>query len=224
MKIWLTIEKGARLRFTGHLDLMRAMQRALRRSDLPVRFSNGFNPHMLLTFAAPLPLGMPGRREILEVPVGQDIDAAEFMDRLNRALPPDIRVRAARAVDDAHPAPMALLKAATYLFELDEECPSSLPTFEALPMLLEKTELIALRKTKTGEKLTDIRPLIHSVETVAKNCFAATLALCESGTVKPDLFLTELSKIAGVQKPDAMITRLKLLGIKDGAFCPLEES
>ena len=64
MKMWLTMEKGARIRFTGHLDLMRTMQRALRRSGLPVRYSQGFNPHMLLNAAAPLSLGMPGLREL----------------------------------------------------------------------------------------------------------------------------------------------------------------
>ena len=54
MKMIVVFEKKERLRLIGHLDLMRAMQRALRRSDLPLRYSQGFNPHILLNFAAPL--------------------------------------------------------------------------------------------------------------------------------------------------------------------------
>ena len=53
----VVFEKGKTLRYIGHLDLMRAMQRALRRSGLPIRYSNGFNPHIRLSFAAPLSVG-----------------------------------------------------------------------------------------------------------------------------------------------------------------------
>ncbi|MBR6754287.1 MAG: TIGR03936 family radical SAM-associated protein, partial [Clostridia bacterium] len=62
MKMLVIFEKSERLRHIGHLDLMRAMQRALRRSGLPIAFSQGFNPHVLLNFAAPLSVGMPGKR------------------------------------------------------------------------------------------------------------------------------------------------------------------
>ena len=57
MKMLVVFEKTPRLRHIGHLDLMRAIQRSLRRSGLPIRYSQGFNPHMLMSFAAPLALG-----------------------------------------------------------------------------------------------------------------------------------------------------------------------
>ena len=63
MKMWLILEKGARIRFIGHLDLMRTMQRALRRSGLPVRYSNGFNPHMLIYLSSPIALGLKSTSE-----------------------------------------------------------------------------------------------------------------------------------------------------------------
>ena len=107
MKMIVVFEKGARLRHIGHLDLMRAMQRALRRSDLPLRYSQGFNPHILLNFAAPLSVGMPGKREIMEVPLEREVSAEEFLQKLTAALPPDLPCLSARPVDDRHPAPMA---------------------------------------------------------------------------------------------------------------------
>ena len=79
MKMLVVFEKSPRIRHIGHLDLMRAMQRALRRSGLPVKFSQGFNPHLLLTFAAPLSVGMPGRREVMEIPLAHDVSEEEFL-------------------------------------------------------------------------------------------------------------------------------------------------
>ena len=69
MRMMVVFEKGEALRYIGHLDLMRTVQRALRRSELPVKYSNGFNPHIRLSFAAPLSVGVIGLRELMEVPV-----------------------------------------------------------------------------------------------------------------------------------------------------------
>ena len=224
MKMWLTMEKGARIRFTGHLDLMRTMQRALRRSDLPVRYSQGFNPHMLLNAAAPLSLGMPGLREVIEVPVGEDIDPAAFQGRLNAALPPDLRCRAVRSLPDEHPAPMAMLRAAQYLMELDEDDPNSATCMAALPRMLAAEALPAVRKTKTGEKPCDVRPMIYDAQALGPRTICATLALCEAGTLKPDLFLSVLAGLAGTEKPDAFITRMQLFAMKDGILTRLEDA
>ena len=224
MKMWLTMEKGARIRFTGHLDLMRTMQRALRRSDLPVRYSQGFNPHMLLNAAAPLSLGMPGLREVIEVPAGEDIDPAAFQDRLNAALPPDLRCRAVRSLPDEHPAPMAMLRAAQYLMELDEDDPNSATCMTALPRMLAAEALPAVRKTKTGEKPCDVRPMIYDAQALGPRTICATLALCEAGTLKPDLFLSVLAGLAGTEKPDAFITRMQLFAMKDGSLTRLEDA
>ena len=160
MKMIVVFEKTPRLRHIGHLDLMRAMQRALRRSGLPLRYSQGFNPHILLTFAAPLSVGMPGKREIMEVPIEGEMTEEAFLEKLRPALPPELPCLAARAVDDRHPAPMAQLAAAMYEAELDE-VPDGLA--EAIPAFLAQDNIPAIRKTKTGMKPCDIRPMIYDL-------------------------------------------------------------
>lgn len=213
----VVFEKKERLRHVGHLDLMRAMQRALRRSGVPIAFSKGFNPHLLLTFAAPLSVGMAGRREIMEVPLSADMDEEEFKTRLRAALPPELPCVAVRAVDDRHPAPMAQLEAASYLIEVKEHAPEIMA---ALSPLMERKEIMALRKTKSGEKMVDIRPLIYELKPVDDTHFACTLALCEAATCKPELLLDALTQQAGLeQRPWVMCTRTQMLG-KDGV--PLE--
>ena len=104
----VVFEKGETLRYIGHLDLMRAMQRALRRSGLPIRYSNGFNPHIRLSFAAPLSVGVVGLRELMEVPLEGGVTEQAFQDGMNAVLPDCLRIRQCRALEDGFPALMSL--------------------------------------------------------------------------------------------------------------------
>ena len=218
MKMIVVFEKAPRLRHIGHLDLMRAMQRALRRSGLPLRYSQGFNPHILLTFAAPLSVGMPGRREVMEVPIEGEMTGEAVLEKLSAALPPDLPVLSVQPVDDRHPAPMALLSAAMYQAEL-ESVPEGFG--ETVERYLSQKEIPAVRKTKTGMKPCDLRPMIYGLS-LSGNTLNMALALCESATCKPDLLLSSLFEFAGTERPRALITRTQLLGEKDGALVPLE--
>lgn len=218
MKMIVVFEKTPRLRHIGHLDLMRAMQRALRRSGLPLRYSQGFNPHILLTFAAPLSVGMPGKREVMEVPIEGEMTGEAFLAKLSAALPPDLPVLSVQPVDDRHPAPMALLTAAVYQAEL-ETVPENFG--EMVEKYLAQKEIPAVRKTKTGMKPCDLRPMIYGL-TLNGNTLTMVLAQCESATCKPDLLLSSLFEFAGAERPRALITRTQLLGEKSGSLVPLE--
>jgi len=218
MKMIVVFEKAPRLRHIGHLDLMRAMQRALRRSGLPLCYSQGFNPHILLSFAAPLSVGMPGRREIMEVPLAEEMTAEAFLQKLSSALPPDLPCLEAHPVDDRHPAPMALLSAAVYEAEM-ETAPEGLSA--AMEKYLAQKEIPAVRKTKSGLKSCDLRPMIYDLS-LTGGVLRMTLALCEKATCKPDLLLDSLFAFSGLPRPRALITRTALLGEKDGALVPLE--
>ena len=218
MKMIVVFEKAPRLRHIGHLDLMRTMQRALRRSGLPLRYSQGFNPHILLTFAAPLSVGMPGRREIMEVPIEGEMTGEAFLQKLSPALPPDLPCLDAHPVDDRHPAPMAQLAAAIYEARM-ETVPPGLD--KAVDAFLAQREIQAVRKTKTGLKPCDIRPMIYDLS-LREDRLRMVLALCEKATCKPDLLLSSLFDFAQLQRPRMLVTRLQLLGEDKGVFCPLE--
>ncbi len=217
MKAWIVFEKKQRLRHIGHLDLMRAMQRALRKSDLPICFSQGFNPHLQLTFAAPLSVGMYGLREVLEVPLHGDITADEVYNRLSAALPPELPCLSVRMVEDQHPAPMALLRAAEFDIELLENAGI---IRAAVPGFFGRQEIIATRKTKKGEAPCDIRPMIFNLLVTRDGHLRAVLSLCESATCKPDLLMQALSDYAGLpEKPRTLVARTQLYGDN---FAPLE--
>ncbi len=216
MKMLTVFEKGARLRHIGHLDLMRAMQRSLRRSGLPIRYSQGFNPHMLLTFAAPLALGHTGLREMMETPLAEPVREEDFLRILTASLPEDIRPVNAKAVEDTHKSPMALLRAARYQICFPE---GNAPAPEALEAFLQRQEIPMLKKTKSGEKTVDLKPMIHECAVHDGKLFA-TLALTEGASCKPELLLDAL--YSPLPRPRVLVTRLCLFGEEDGCLVPLE--
>lgn len=215
MKMLVVFEKLGAHRFIGHLDLVRAMQRALRRSGLPVCYSQGFNPHLLLSFAAPLSVGTEGEREIMELPLAGGISEADFLDTINRALPEGLKARAARLLPDEAPPAMARLFSAVYRLVPDGNADT---LRAALPGFLEQERIPYLKKTKSGERMDDLRPLIYNL-TFKDGALIAVLAAAESGTAKPDQLADALCAFAGIDKPRFSITRAALL---DEAFVPLE--
>ena len=213
-------EKGARLRHIGHLDIQRAMQRALRRSGLPVSYSKGFNPHILLTFASALATGAMGEKEILDVSLDAPVEADAFMTAMNAALPPDMQLSFAKPMEDRHPALMAMVRAADYELTIqDDEAARVLAG--ALPGFLQQESIMALRKSKSGMKECDIRPLIHNLRMEGRTVLAR-LTLTEASTCKPDMLMTALSAFAGIDVPRVLVNRKGLLGEQNGALVPLE--
>lgn len=90
VRIWF--EKTGRVKFVSHLDIMRCMTRAVRRAKIPLWYTEGFNPHPYLNFLQPMPLGIEGRNEPLDIRIEGDITNDEIKDRLNSVLPEGIRI------------------------------------------------------------------------------------------------------------------------------------
>ena len=88
----ITFEKKDLARFVGHLDLQTLFQRALKRARVPVAYSQGFNPHMLISFAQPLPLGMESLCEMVDIELTREVEPSEIINGLNTSLPTGFRV------------------------------------------------------------------------------------------------------------------------------------
>ena len=222
MRMLAVFEKGERIRHIGHLDIQRSVQRGLRRSGLPVAYSQGFNPHILITFASALSTGACGKREIMDVTMAEDVTAEEFLVRINRAMPPEMQVSEARAVDQHHPSLMSLLRAAEYdLLIRDISTGERLSAL--VPEFLSRDSIPAMRKTKTKLSECNIRPLILSLRG-DKNHLYATLVLTERESCKPQMLLEAMKQMAGITEEVRMlVTRTALLGENSrGEMIPLE--
>ena len=221
MRAMIRFGKQPRLRFISHLDLQRFFQRALNRTGLPVAYTQGFNPHAIMSFGSALALGWTSEYEILDVKLSVPMGRKRTEEAMRQALPEDLPVLEVRMVDDRHPAPMAMVRASDYEIALSGENAGAV--LDAVDAFLASEQVMAVRKTKSGEKEIDIRPLAISLER-AGDVLLARLKLTETDTLKPDLLVNSLAKLAGVEPPEARIHRKCLLGEDEsGALQPLME-
>ncbi len=212
-------EKAYPLRHIGHLDLMRTMQRALRRSGLPVAYSHGFNPHIKMSFASPLSVGIAGEREIFDVSLESGCMEAEFVEAMNGVMPASLQIKGARLISDEFPTLMGL--AAGSRFRMETELPAQ--TFEgAMQTLLAMKEYRALRKTKSGEAVCDILPFIHTL-TLRGNTISFTARNLQSGSLKPTVVMDALFQLSCQTHCDYTVIREAILALNaEGNLTPLE--
>ena len=90
MRYLIKFSKGEGIKFISHLDLMRTIQRIIRRSGVPIEYSKGFNPHMALSLAQPLSVGVYSD-EYMDIVLTEEMNVADLLARLNEAAPPTIR-------------------------------------------------------------------------------------------------------------------------------------
>jgi radical SAM-linked protein len=155
-RLWLTFGVGGSLRWLGHLDLFRAWERALRRGDLPLLYSQGFNPRPRMAIALPLPLGLTGEGELLDVLLTHPVPPLEIAHRVRPQLPTGLTLRGVEEADLGVPSLQSQLRAAEYIVRL-----------KAMPVDLSQRvqELLAAERwprQRRGREY-DLRPLIRAM-------------------------------------------------------------
>ena len=205
----IMFSKTGRAKYVSHLDLVRAMTRAVRRADIPLWYTEGFNRHPYLTFASPLSLGYEGLRETMDIRMADDFPYDELAARLNAALPEGLAVISAADVV----AKAGDLAAAEYRLTIHLPASVIQETLAANELPVEK------RTKKKTMKTIDILPYFKNavVEAAGENETVVTVALPSGGNenVNPGLFITALKGVVGADV-DAEVLRLRLL-LADGS-------
>ena len=166
MKARVKFNKYGVVRFIGHLDVMRYFQKAMRRAGIDISYSQGYNPHQLMSFASPLGVGITSDGEYLDIALNSDIDKDEFIDRLNAQMVEGIEVLYfVRLKDDAKNS-MSKVSAADYAIcikddYLDDKYIGKEETFKYLfTEFIKRDEIVVLKKSKKSEKEVDIKEFI----------------------------------------------------------------
>ena len=197
MKKQLIFYKGGRLRFVGHLDMMRTMQRALTRAGIPLAYSQGFNPHPHMSFASPLALGCTGERDIMEIRIEKDMTDREVMDGLNEQLPEGLRILAVRTVEGKEDAIMAKVKINEYRIEF----PKDLDAQEAMNDLMAQETIMLTKLAKVhGRKQPvqiDVKPLIFGIDWTDEHTMVIRCAGGSETNLKPELLLEKIYQTMG---------------------------
>jgi radical SAM-linked protein len=198
--------KTEAMRFTGNLDLHRAIERALRRARLPLAYTLGFHPHPRITLASALALGCTSEAELVDFWLEEDSPPEEVLERSSQASPPGIRFAAVTRVPLAAPSLPAVLRSCEYQIELaEEDVPHEL---DARVDSLLGSEAIP---RKRREKNYDLRPLIEGLRLTPRTTRGPSLwmrlASREGATGRPEEVLLTL----GIDPAAARIQRTRLL-------------
>ena len=203
MRVRITFTKQGALRYTGHLDLHRLWERAMRRADLPITYSQGFHPQPRMSLAAALPLGFSSRCEMLDVLLNDEIPLEDIRVRLKDNLPHDIQVTNIESVDERAPALQTQVVSAQYHVQLTEPVDGS----DLKRRVAELLESESIPRERRG-KFYDLRPLIEALTAdIESSTLQMTLAAREGATGRPDEVLTAL----GIEPEYARVERTRLI-------------
>ena len=219
MRMLIRFGKKSRLRFISHLDLQRFLHMALNRTGLPIKYFEGFNPHPIMAFGSALALGWTSEYEILDVKLSAPMGRKRCEDAMRAALPVDLPVLEVKLVDDKFPSVMAQVYASDYRIELSGEGAEAI--LAKIPQFMAADEVLAMKKSKSGMKEINIRPLVLSLE-VRDGGVDARLMLTEKESLKADLLMKTLGEMAGAEA-DVRVHRKCLLAMCGGELKPLME-
>lgn len=118
-RLRLTFAIGGPMRYVSHLDTMRTWERTIRRARLPLAYTQGFSPHPRIALAAPLPVGIDGERELMDLWLDEPIAPVDGVHALNEAVPPGLEVVSIEEVGDRLPSLQSQLASARYRVRLD---------------------------------------------------------------------------------------------------------
>jgi radical SAM-linked protein len=220
-KYRLAITKGEEIRYVSHLDYMRAVERAVRRSKLPAAYSEGFNPHMKMAFASALSVGVASEAEYMDIELTEELDPAAVGGALARQLPTGIAVRGVRAVGAGRAALMAVVNLATYRIRVPlpadalEAAEASVNAFNAA------SAVPYVKESPKGRREIDVKNFVRSIAAARRPDsleLALAVAITPAGSVKPAVVLAALVKYFGLSAdPDAALVTRTGLFVADGS-------
>lgn len=205
MRAVIRFSKSENIKYISHLDVLRMFQRALKRAELPVSFSGGFHPHMLLSFALAAPVGVASQAEYAEVTLDDAILCGELKERLERVLPGECEVMEVFELDEKYPSLMAAVSAADYILRF--ETSQALKVEKYIKDLQDCPEIIIMKKTKKGVKPTDIKPMIYDMRFNGGK-LECCLASGGQNNLRPDSLAELIRENTGLRAESIMRTQL----------------
>ncbi|GCD09141.1 radical SAM protein [Clostridium tagluense] len=223
--------KDSEIKFIAHLDLMRTLQKIIKRSELPVEYSKGFNPHMAVSIAQPLSVGTYSNGEYMDVVLNCELEEKYIMDKMNDNSPRGIKVLdVVKVIPGEGKKPsqaMATIDAAKYTIKL--KCTQEEDALEILQSLLDKSEWNIIKTSKkSGEKMVNIKPLVYKFEYEVEGSILVikTLVACGSRNNLSAQLLADyiVGNTAYINKEAFVdIEREEMYGTKDDKLVTLSE-
>ena len=229
MRYVIKFTKESSIKFISHLDLMRTLQRVIRRANLPMEYSKGFNPHMAMSIAQPLSVGVYSDAEYMDIVLVEELNEEEIINRLNAKTASGIKFLTAKKVvtkegEKKVPQTMALVDAARFTVKI--LCEDAKVVEEKMQELEKKAEWTTIKKSKKGEKEVNLRTMIKEMKYWINDNELILNILVSSGSrehLSPDLVASYIkSNIEEiVEEAFIDIKREEMYVLKDDKYVPI---
>lgn len=211
MRVRVKFAKTGIMRYVGHLDLMRFFQKAVKRAELPIRYSEGFNPHQIMSFASPLGVGLTSEGEYMDIDLKEHVDAVESLKALNANMVEGLEITGFKYLPDDAEKCMSAVTAASYIVTYkdskDDACYIDNIADLKVKFFDEAHSINIVKKTKKGERELDLKPLIYRFNIEVKDGVPVYDLLLSSGStdnIKPELVIKAFQEFIGLPEFDEL--------------------
>lgn len=228
MKVRIQFSKHGVMKFIGHLDIMRYFQKAMRRAGVDIAYSGGYSPHQIMSFAAPLGVGLESDGEYLDIEVNSHNGAAQMMADLNAVMVDGIRILSIRMLPEQAKNAMASVAAAGYLIRFRNGYEPDFDYKETLKDFYAQDTIPFVKQTKKSELELDLKPAIYELE-IRDDMIYMFVDASSAGNIKPSMVMEAFYRFQGKELPEfgLEITRTDTYTVleKDGVrqFVPLRD-
>ena len=214
MKLRIRFSKKGPVKFIGHLDILRYFQKAFRRAEFDMVYSQGYHPHPVQSFASPLGVGLESEGEYMDIEVHSMDEPEQMLARLNAQMTEGITATALSVLQDDAKNSMSILAAADYSVRFREgRMPCSHDDLtEKIDRFLSLDEIQVRKKTKKNDLVIDIRPMIRNLSVQADGSVLMQVSAGSSANLKPELLLESMFAREGITLDPfvLLITRLEM--------------
>lgn len=205
-KIRICYSQGESVRFISHLDFLRTITRTFRRAGMPIKYSEGFNPHMVMTIGLPLSVGTTSVCDCLDAELTEDVDLQKLKDTLNACAPVGIVINDIKSCDGLKP----LYQIDSALYEADFVTDKEID----VQRYIDEKEIIIEKKSKRKIKEVNIKDFIRSVKIKSSDGKSHSLMLhINAGNfsnLKPELVVHSMEKYFGCTASNLRIERKEI--------------
>lgn len=187
------------MKFIGHLDIMRYFQKAIRRAEIDIAYTEGLSPHMIMSFAAPLGVGLTSDAEYMDIELRTPISSEKAIEALNRVNVEGITVTGFWQIpDDKKNKAMTLVAAADYTLRFRKGYAPKGDWQSNISHFFAQKSILVMKKTKKDEKEVDIRPMIYEMS-VNAGTVSMKLAAGSAANLKPELVMDAYLNTLGME-------------------------
>lgn len=202
MKIRIKFTKQGPVKFIGHLDIMRYFQKVMRRAQVDIRYSEGFSPHQIMSFAAPLGVGLTSNGEYMDIEVLSTKDSKTMIEQMNQVMVEGTRVLSYRRLEDSSKNAMSIVAAADYQLTFRKNYMPQDPEgfFREFLDFCRRPQIMVTKETKKGRRELDLKPLIYQVERRGESVFLQ-VSTGSLNNIKPELVMEAFYRSRGEEYP-----------------------